>query len=338
MEYVMGQLEKIINIPSPSGFTKEVMKAVEEEAKRLGFTSEYNKKGGLIIHVPGEGGETLGLSAHVDTLGAMIRSVSPEGMLRIVPVGGYMMESIEGMYCKIHTRDGHIYTGTVLTKAPSVHTYDEAKTLERTPKNMEIRVDEVINSKEDVEKLGISAGDYVSLDPMFTYTESGFIKSRHLDDKASVAVLLGLLKYISETGRKPSRNVKIVISNYEEIGHGASWLPQDITEFLAVDMGALGDDLTGNEFKVSICAMDSSGPYDYDMTNRLIEIAKEKKLDYAVDVFPHYGSDVSAALKGGNNIKGALIGQGVHASHGTERTHVKGLEQTLELLKGFVLN
>ena len=194
----------------------------------------------------------------------------------------------------------------------------------------------MVHSVEDVKKLDISAGDYVSFDPMFVYTESGFVKSRHLDDKASVAVLMTLLKDISESGKKPEKTLKLLISNYEEIGFGASWLPEDVVEFIAVDMGAVGEDLTGDEFKVSICAKDSSGPYDYEMTSRLIQIAKEKQLDYAVDVFPHYGSDVSAALKAGNDIRGALIGQGVHASHGTERTHRKGMEQTLELLKGYV--
>lgn len=336
MDYVVEFLERLVNTPSPSGYTREVTALMESEAGKWGFESEYSRKGGLIIHIPGRSEEVIGISAHVDTLGAMVRSVSSTGMLKMIPVGGFMMESIEGMYCKVHTRTGKTYTGTVLTKEPSVHTYDDAQTLERKAKNMEIRLDEVVCSEEDVKKLEISAGDYVSFDPMFVYTDSGFVKSRHLDDKASAAVLMGMLKDIRESGQMPERTVKLVISNYEEVGFGASWIPEDITELLAVDMGAVGDDLAGDEYKVSICAMDSSGPYDYEMTNRLIQIAKDKKLDYAVDIFPHYGSDVSSALKGGNNIRGALIGQGVHASHGTERTHVKGLEQTLRLIEGYI--
>ena len=339
MEYIVTILEKIINIPSPSGFTRKVMETVKKEAEGFGFPAEYSAKGGLIITVPaGEtktGGKTLGLSAHVDTLGAMVRSASASGMVKFVPVGGYMMESIEGMYCRIHTRRGQVYTGTILTAEPSVHTYDDARTLERKVKNMEIRLDEQVKSQEDVAALGVRPGDYISFDPMFTFTDSGFIKSRHLDDKASVAVLLGFLRYLKESGRRPERTVKLCISNYEEVGHGASWIPEDIEEFLAVDMGALGDDLGGDEYKVSICALDSSGPYDYEMTSRLIGLAEEKGIDFAVDIFPHYGSDGTAALRGGNNIRCALIGQGVHASHGTERTHVKGLEQTFELLKAF---
>ncbi|WP_124067037.1 M42 family metallopeptidase [Clostridium sp. E02] len=336
MSYVISFLETLVNIPSPSGFTKEAIQAVEEEANKFGYRSSYNRKGGLIIEVPGLKKEVLGLSAHVDTLGAMVRSVTSKGMLTLIPVGGFMMETIEGMYCKVHTRTGKTYTGTILTKEPSVHTYDDAKTLERKAKNMEVRLDAQADSEEDVKKLEISAGDYISFDPMFVHTESGHIKSRHLDDKASVAVLMGVLKDLSESKEKPLKTLKIVISNYEEVGSGASWLPEDIEEFIAVDMGVVGDDLMGDERKVSICALDSSGPYDYEMTNRLIAVAKNKGLDYVVDIFPHYGSDVGAAIHGGNNIRGALIGPGVHASHGTERAHEKGMEQTLELVKGYI--
>jgi putative aminopeptidase FrvX len=193
-----------------------------------------------------------------------------------------------------------------------------------------------VKSKEDVQALGIDSGDYISFDAKFQSTKAGFIKSRHLDDKTSVAVLLGMLKEMSEEYLLPEKSLKILISNYEEVGYGASWLPQEIKEFLAVDMGAVGDDLNGNEYSVTICAKDSSGPYDYEMTNRLIALAKENGIDYVVDIFPHYGSDVSSALRGGNDICGALIGQGVHASHGMERTHKIGLENTLKLLKAYI--
>lgn len=337
MDELVKTLETLVNIPSPSGYTKEIMAYIEGVAKDLGFKAEYNKKGGIIIIVPGQkDGEVIGLGAHGDTLGAMVRSVSSSGTLKIMPVGGYMMQTIEGEYCKIHCRrNGKTYTGTVLTTMPSVHTYDDARTQERKASNMEIRLDEMVADENDVKALGIGAGDFVSFEPRFEHTASGFIKSRHLDDKASVAVLLTWLKYIHETGQQPEYTVKVMITNYEEIGHGASYIPADVTQMLAVDMGALGDDLTGDETKVSICAMDSSGPYDYEMTNRLIRLGEELKLDYAVDIFPHYGSDASAALRGGNNICAALIGQGVHASHGMERTHEKGLMNTLELVKGF---
>lgn len=337
MEYIIETLKNLVNIPSPSGYTGEVMEFVRKEAEGFGYSCQYSNKGGLIIAVPGRNQETLGLSAHVDTLGAMVRSVGTNGMLKFTLVGGFTMQSIEGCYCRIHTREGRTYTGTILCKSPSVHTYDDAKTLERSEKNMEIRIDEQVKTREDVLALGINTGDYISFDACFVYTPSGFIKSRHLDDKASVAVLLGLLKDMREEEVVPQKNLKLVISNYEEVGFGASWLPEDITEFIAVDMGAMGEDLNGSEYAVSICAKDSSGPYDYELTSRLIRTAKQSGVDYVVDIFPHYGSDVSAALRGGNNIRGALIGQGVHASHGMERTHIKGLENTLKLLEKFIM-
>jgi len=336
IDYIIEAIDRLVNIPSPSGFTKDVMDYVKSEAEGFGYSCEMSRKGGLIISVPGNSDRTIGLSAHVDTLGAMVRSISSEGMIKFTLVGGYTMNSIEGSYCKIHTREGKSYTGTILSNSPSVHSFDNARTLERTDRNMEIRLDEIVKNKKDVEKLGINSGDYISFDPNFQYTEKGFIKSRHLDDKASVGVLLGLLKEMSEKNQKPNNNIKIVISNYEEVGFGASWLPEDIEEFIAVDMGVIGDDLNGSEYTVSICAKDSSGPYDYELTNHLISLAKENKIDYVVDIFPHYGSDVSAALAGGNNIRGALLGQGIHASHGMERTHKKGLENTFKLVKAYV--
>ena len=336
LEYIVKTIEKLVTIPSPSGYTKEVMAFVEEEAERFGYTSEYSNKGGLIISVKGKSKKTIGLSAHVDTLGAMVRSIGGEGTLKFTLIGGYTVHSVEGAYCNIHTRNGQKYTGTILIKSPSVHSYDDARTIERSERNMMIRIDEPVKNREDVLALGIDHGDYISFDAKFQYTESGFIKSRHLDDKASVAVILGMLKELSEHHATPENNLKILISNYEEVGFGASWVPQDITELLAVDMGTVGDDLNGSEYTVSICAKDSRGPYDYEMTSRLITLAKENELDYVVDIFPHYGSDVSAALSGGNDIRGALIGPGVHASHGMERTHTSGIENTLKLLKLYI--
>mgnify|MGYP000879458705 CR=1 FL=1 len=335
-DYIVDTLEKLVNIPSPSGFTKQIMDYVRAEAESFGYSCEMSRKGGLVISVKGREEETIGLSAHVDTLGAMVRSIDSDGTLRFTMVGGYTMHSVEGSYCKIHTRDGRIYTGTILIKSSSVHSYDDARTMERTDRNMIVRIDEIVDSKGDVLALGINSGDYISFDAVFEYTKNGFIKSRHLDDKASVAVLLGLLKEMSEKKLEPNKSLKILISNYEEVGFGASWIPEDITEIIAVDMGVVGDDLNGSEYKVSICAKDSTGPYDYDMTGRLIDLAKENKIDYVVDIFPHYGSDVSAALRGGHNIRGALIGQGVHSSHGMERTHIKGLGNTLKLIKAYL--
>ena len=336
--YIIEQLENLVNIPSPSGFTKMVMAYIESQVNCLGYSCEYTNRGGLMIKVNNDSNRTVCLSAHVDTLGAMVRSIAIDGTLNFTAVGGFTMQSIEGHFCKIHTRNGNTYEGTVLCKSPSVHCQDDARTKERSEENMMIRIDESVKNKEDVLALGIKSGDYISFDANFKYTKSGFIKSRHLDDKASVAVLLGLLRTMKEEQIKLSCNVIILISNYEEVGFGASYLPSEIDELIAVDMGVIGNDLNGNEYSVSICAKDSTGPYDYELTNRLIALARDNNIDYVVDIFPHYGSDASAALRGGNNIRGALIGQGIHASHGLERTHEKALIGTFALLKAYISN
>lgn len=336
-EYVLDFLEEILNIPSPTGFTHHIMKRIEDEATALGFTFSYTHKGCGVIHVPGENSSrTIGLTAHADTLGAMVRSINSKGTLRLTPVGGYMMNSLENEYCTVHTRDGRVYSGTILTTHPSVHVYADARDFKREEANMEVRLDELVRSKDDVEKLDIGTGDFVSFNPRAVVLDNGFIKSRHLDDKASVAALFGMLESMHRSHWKPACNVKILITNYEEIGHGGSYIPQDIEELIAVDMGAMGDDLACTELDVSICAKDSSGPYDYHIVSKFIELAKRDNLQHVVDIYPFYGSDASAALRGGNNIRAGLIGPGVHASHGMERTHIQAVMNTARLLSAYI--
>lgn len=335
--YILTLLKKLLDTPSPTGYTGQIMKLIEKEAASLGVQATRNEKGGVILSVPGQdASRTVGLSGHVDTLGAMVRAVKSEGTLRLTRVGGFMMNSIENEYCVIHTRSGKTYTGTILTIKPSVHVYDDARTFSRDEDHMEVRIDEMIESADDVKRLGIEVGDFVSFDARAVITPSGYIKSRHLDDKASVAALFGLLETMKREGWKPKHNVKILISNYEEVGHGAAYIPSDIKEMIAVDMGCIGDDLSCKETDVSICAKDSSGPYDYEMTGRLIELAKAEGIPYAVDVYPNYGSDASAALSAGSNIRAALIGPGVHASHAMERTHKQAVVNTTKLLAAYV--
>ncbi|MFC5405910.1 M42 family metallopeptidase [Cohnella soli] len=339
-DYTLNILQKLLATPSPSGFCMDIMELVREEVAKLGFKLEMTLKGNAIITIPGADGAneqgTLGLTAHVDTLGAMVRSVKPNGMLRFTSVGGYSMHTVEGEYCLVHTRDGRVYEGTVLSTKPSVHVYADMRDLKREEANMEIRLDELTSSKEETESLGIAPGDFISWDPRTRVIPNGWIKSRHLDDKASVAALFGVMEWLKREGRQPIRNVKMILSTYEEVGHGSSYIPSDVEEFIAVDMGAIGDDLSTTEKDVSICAKDSSGPYDYGMTSKLIELAKRESLPYAVDIYPHYGSDASAALRGGGNIRAALIGPGVHSSHGMERTHAEAVVNTAALLLAYM--
>lgn len=337
MDYALPLLKELLNTPSPTGYTAQVMKKIAAEAARLELAFEQTPKGMGIITVPGQSEETLGLTGHVDTLGAMVRSIKANGTLRLTPIGGYAMNAIENEYCLVHTRDGKTISGTILTNHPSVHVYADVREQKRDEAIMEVRLDAEASDKQAVLDLGIRVGDFVSLDPRAVFTESGYIKSRHLDDKAGVASLFALLELLKREGLTPKKTLKVCITTYEEVGHGASYLPADISELLAVDMGAIGDDLSCTEKDVSICAKDSSGPYDYEMTSKLIRLAERESLPYAIDIYPSYGSDASAALRGGSNIKAALIGPGVHASHGMERTHEQAIASTIALLAAYVM-
>lgn len=337
IKYTLNIVEKLLNIASPSGFTHQAIAYLEIEAKKLGYTTNLSPKGNLMITVEGKASNrVLGVSTHTDTLGLMVRSIKSDGKLAVTKIGGPIMGTLDGEYCRVYTRNGKEYTGTILLDQPSVHVYKDAESEQRNPETMEIRLDEMVKTKEDCEKLGISAGDFIAIDPKTIITPSGFIKSRFLDDKMSVAIMFGVLKQLKDEKLECACKTIFIVSTFEEVGHGSSWIPEEITELLAVDMGCIGLDLTCSEYDVSICAKDSSGPYDYELTSRLIELAKECKLNYAVDIYPYYSSDVSAALRGGNNIKGALIGPGVHASHGMERTHSLAVENTMKLLSCYL--
>ena len=332
-EYVLNTAQEILKFNSPTGFCFEIMDLIEEKVHSLGYKFERTNKGCGVITIDGKSDEkVIGLSSHVDTLGAMVRSITSKGTLKFTLLGGHIVPTLDSEYCTIRTRDGKKYTGTFLSESAAIHVYEDASTKKRTPENMEIRIDEVVKNKDDVKALGIEAGDFVFIDPKTTITESGFIKSRFIDDKGSVTCLLSILELFKREHIVPSYKTKFFISTYEEVGHGSSYIPQDITELLSVDMGCIGDDLNCSEYDVSICAKDSGGPYDYNMTTDLVNLAKENGLSYAIDIYPRYGSDVGAALTAGNNIRGALIGPGVHASHGMERTHYSALENTMKLI------
>ena len=332
-----GQLfsiaQRLLAIDSPSGYTEQAAREVEQIARDHSYPTRRTNKGSVIVSVPGrEKGKKLGLCAHIDTLGLMVRSITADGMLMTTRIGGPILPTLDGEYCRIRTREGKVYTGTILSLSPAAHVFDDVLTRPRDEKNLAVRIDEKVRTREDVEALGICAGDFVCIDPKTEVTESGFLKSRFIDDKGSVACLLTVLKMMKDKGLKPQYKTKFFISVFEEVGHGASYVPSDVREVIAVDMGCIGLDLTCTEYDVSICAKDSGGPYDYLMTSKLIELAKENGLKYAVDIYPRYGSDVGATLHGGHNVKGALIGPGVHASHGMERTHYSALESTINLI------
>lgn len=335
MKLDLELMKKIFCIASPTGFTMNVIDFLETYIQKLGYKTSRNQKGNLIVDVEGTADYIIGLSAHVDTLGLMVSAIRSDGHLSFTTVGGILLPTLDGEYCEIHTRDKRVYQGTILSTSPSAHVHPDSRSKTRETSNMYVRLDEMVKCKEDTKKLGIENGDFITIDPKFTLTESGYIKTRFLDDKASAFLFIEILKKLKNEKLKPRANLKIIFSTYEEVGHGASSIPK-MDELLAVDMGCIGLDLNCTEEQVSICAKDSSGPYDYEMITKLISLAKENQIDYAVDIYPMYGSDASAALRG-NDIKVALIGSGIHASHGMERTHYKGLENTLKLILAYIL-
>lgn len=331
-------LKQLVEIPSPSGYTKEIMDFMENILKQLQVDYIRTNKGALIATIKGKD-ETKHrlLTAHTDTLGAMVKEVKGSGRLKLTMVGGFNWNAVEGEYCTIHTANGKKVRGTILMHQTTVHVYKNASSLPRDEQNIEVRIDEKVLTAEDTRKLGVEVGDFISFDPRFEETEAGFIKSRHLDDKASTALLLQLIKTIQDTNVTLPHTTHFYISNNEEIGYGGnSNVPEETVEYLAVDMGAIGDGQLSDEYTVSICAKDSSGPYHYELTRQLVELAKKENIDYKLDIYPYYGSDASAAIRAGYDVKHALLGPGIEASHAYERTHIDSLENTAKLLYSYV--
>lgn len=346
IDYICDQTAKVLAIDSPTGYTKEAAAYVCEEYRRLGYEPVMTVKGGVLVDLGGVAQESdvadpakgaIIVEAHIDTLGAMVAEVKGNGRLKLSPLGGLNPNNAEAENCKVITRSGKKYEGCFQLMNASIHVngqYDETK---RGYDAMEVVLDEDTEDKEATLALGILPGDIVAFEPRTRITESGYIKSRFLDDKLSVGILLGYAKWLKEAKITPSRRIYHHITVYEEVGHGAcGTVPSDVTEILSVDMGCVGDGLGCGERQVSICAKDSRGPYNYDVVGALIEAAKRADVDYAVDVYPHYGSDADAALTAGYDVRHGLIGAGVYASHGYERSHVDGVCNTFELLKEYL--
>lgn len=331
-------IKDLVSIPSPSGNTNEVITFVENFLKELNVETRRNRKGGLIATLPGKDEQNHRmLTAHVDTLGAMVKEIKPSGRLKLDLIGGFKYNSIEGEYCEIETSKGKRYTGTILMHQTSVHVYKDAGKAERSQDNMEVRLDEKVHNAEDVRTIGIQVGDFVSFDPRVQITPSGFIKSRHLDDKASVAILLQLIKQIKTEKILLPYTTHFLISNNEEIGYGGnSNITPETVEYLAVDMGAMGDGQATDEYTVSICVKDASGPYHYELRKNLVKLAEENGIGYKLDIYPYYGSDASAAIRSGHDIVHGLVGPGIDSSHAFERTHEDSVENTAKLLYHYV--
>ncbi len=340
--YVNFAVEKameLLAIPSPTGYTHDAEEYLLREFSALGFEIKRTTKGSILVDLGGENAEdALLLEAHADTLGGMVAEIKGNGRLRIVNVGGLNANNVETENCLVMTKFNGSYEGTLQLCNASLHVNSDYGSTTRKFDVMEVLLDELVSSAEETRGLGIEVGDFVCFDPRSKVTPKGYIKSRFLDDKLSVGILFGLAKYIAEENPRLSRRIYLHITVYEEVGHGGSAsVPVGVTEAISVDMGCVGDGLQCTERQVSICAKDSGGPYSYDVVKKLIAAAKAEGADYAVDIYPHYGSDVEATLSAGYDIRHGLIGPGVYASHGYERSHKDGVLNTLKVLKGYIL-
>ncbi|MEW6717955.1 MAG: M42 family metallopeptidase [Chloroflexota bacterium] len=340
-QYLIDFLTDLLNIPSPTGFTH---KAIEFTAQTLGtypfLRLKTTHKGALIATWPGEKEKaSRALTAHVDTLGAMVKEIKSNGRLKLSKIGGYPWNTVEGEGCTVFASNGENLRGSILITTSSVHVYGKkVGETERDDDNIEVRLDARANSKEETQDLGIKVGDFVAFDPRVEVT-NGFVRSRHLDNKACVACLVAAVKSLTDANLKPTQTTTLFISNYEEVGHGAaSGIPAEATELVTLDMAAVGEGQTSDEFHATLCVKDSGGPYHHGLSQHLRRIADEHNIPYKVDIYPYYGSDGEALWRAGGDLAVALIGPGVDASHNYERTHTEALVATTSWVMAYLLN
>jgi putative aminopeptidase FrvX len=341
VRFMMDFLVQLLKTPSPTGYTEDALRLVRETLANLKLDTRFNTKGGLIATWQGKA-NTRGraLTAHVDTLGAMVKDIdNATGRLRLSKIGGLTWNSVEGETCTIMTNGRRAYRGTILPRKASVHVHGgEVEKGERSDGTMEVRLDAKVRSGAETRQLGIEVGDFIAFDPRTEVTDTGFIRSRHLDDKASVACIVAACKALLDAGLRPTQRTTILISHFEEVGHGASTgIPADVKEVLAVDMAAVGLGQNSDEYSVGICVKDSGGPYSLEMKQLLMQLCQSADIPYKLDIYPYYGSDVGPVWRSGADVIAGLIGPGVDASHHYERTHLDSLIATVRLIIEFML-
>ncbi len=338
-DYLVRVLLELLRIPSPTGFTENAVGYLEKELIALGLEGRRTPKGALLWTLPGEAERERTVTSHVDTLGALVKEVKDSGRLKLTAVGGFDWATVEGAECLVHGFSGETWSGTVVNTKQSSHVFGDALyDLKREESVMEVRLDAETRKREDTEKLGVQVGNFVSFESLARRTGTGFIKGRHLDNKAAVAVSLAATKGLLEAKLSPAATLHFFISNYEEVGHGAAaGIPAATEELLCLDMAAVGEGQASDEYSVTLCVKDSSGPYDYGMNARLRNLAQAHGVPLKNDIYPYYGSDASAAWRAGGSWPAALIGPGVDASHAFERTHEQALSATTRLLLAYAL-
>ena len=337
-EFTKECFRELVNVASPVGYYSRMEPVFEALAKKLGFAVTYDNKRTPYITLEGQdNSKTVLVTAHLDTLGFLVRAIDSNGWLRVRQLGGVNYNTLDGETVTVYTRDGRSYTGLFMCRQHSVHVHKEESRAVRTEENMVIMLDEPVSSQENVRKLGIRNGDVVNVHPRCQFTDNGYIKSRYIDDKACVACVLTALKYIQENGLKPRFRTLFSFPYSEEIGTGGTYVPPEVSEIIALDIGLIGPGLDGSDRKVSICAKDATVHYDYELNNHLIRLAEKNGIDYAVDVYNSYGTDARAALQAGNNLRAATFGMGTYGTHGMERTHMDAVNGTTSLLLAYLL-
>lgn len=339
-EYLTRFLVDLLNIPSPTGLTEDAIAFVEQELSAYPqLKLSRTRKGALVAVWEGATSDAPhALTAHVDTLGAMVKEIKGNGRLSITRIGGLLLPAVETEGCWVHSSKREKIRGSLLVNTASAHVHGQ-KSLEtkRDEDGMEIRLDARVSNVDEVKDLGIQVGDFVSFDPRVELTD-GFIRSRFLDDKACVAAIAAAIKSLADSGVTPAQTTYFHISNYEEVGHGASaGIPAEVTELVTVDMAAVGPGQESDEFHATLCVKDSGGPYHHGLSNKLRALADEHEIPYKVDIYPYYGSDGEAFWRAGGDVAVALIGPGVDASHNYERTHIEALEATTNWILAYLL-
>ena len=340
LDFTLKKLKEYLSISSPCGYTKTASLNLKNDFESFGLKTSFTKKGALIATLEGENTkEEVAISAHIDTLGGMIKEINPDGTLRFHKIGGGVYNSLEGENCTIISKHNILYRGSVVPKKRSIHVYGiEGLSVPRDEFSMIIRLDEEVSCKQDILALGISVGDFVAMDTRFETTKNGFIKSRYLDNKSSVAIVLEVCRLLNKLHLRPKYTTHFIISNFEEQGHGLSYIPPKTKELLAMDIGPIGEGQTSNEHSVTIAAKDKKTVYDYDFRCKLEDICKKHNINYVVDVFNNYSSDASQAILRGLDISFACIGPGVDATHHYERTHKDSIENTILLILFYLIN
>lgn len=338
--YLLTTLRELVQIDSPVGYCAEIHDWLQRTLSSMGYEMALDRKSTAYVRVPGrDHAKTVCVGAHLDTIGLIVRGFNDDGTLRVRQLGGINYSAIEGETCRIHCRDGRTVTGQVICSRHSVHVFEDAQSAPRDENYMEVSIVDDVTSPDDARALGVTQGAIIGIDPHFEALDNGYIISRHIDDKAAVAVLLDVLRWFAETGEQPAYDTLFAFPIYEEVGYGGAWVPDDVDEYVALDITLIGPDYDSNEHSVGIVASDRHGPYDWDLTNTLIACAEEAcdPGKWNTQVCFHFSTDAMAAYCGANDVTSGAFGMACLNSHGRERCHIDAIVETEKLCRAYLM-